>query len=877
MLVAYLHRVGELMTTQQVDYAIVEHGSGNGHAGSEEYTAEDITVMEGLEAVRRRPGMYIGTTGPEGVFHLVREIVDNSVDEAMAGFATLVDITLHSDGSVTVIDDGRGIPVDTHDKTGKSALETVMTTLHAGGKFGGKGYQVSGGLHGVGASVVNALSAWTVVEVRRDGKVHTQRFERGETVTDMSTRPQGSDDIAGDGTKVTWMPDSDIFPEIDYDWEAVSGRLREMAYLNQGLSIRIHSEWHADGLWPHNDITFRFDGGVRSFVRTFNRRRGAVHDNVVYARGDVDEVSVEVAFQYNQSFVENCLSFANVIRTGDGGTHVTGFRSALTRVLNDYAKKNNLLSGGKDGVAVLSGEDVREGLMSVISVKVKEPQFEGQTKGRLGNPEVKGAVEQSVGRSLAEFLEDHPDDARLIIDKASTAARAREAAKKARDLIIRKNAMDGGALPGKLADCSEKDPSRSELYIVEGESAGGSAKQGRDRQFQAILPLRGKILNVEKARPDRMFGHEEIAALITAIGAGMGEEFNPEKLRYHRVIIMTDADVDGAHIRTLLLTFFFRNMPNLIDGGYLYIAQPPLYKATKGRRSSWLYADAELDSWMAERAFTGISIISNDTGDTVVRGKQLGPTVTTLREFRDAFNIAKVLGVPESVFFKMLSDPDYKDLSWRRAPIPMGDVLHDEDADMGDETFDESDESSVNGEYSFEPPIDIPSEQATLQFTKEASGPHPEVVDASVEDDSSDIEIDGYAVTETVYNNPALRRSRALYSDVDHLVGAKSGFKLVRGDDELTSSVSWEDLPEVLEDNADNSGINVQRYKGLGEMNPDQLWDTTMNPQARVMLQVSADDAMAADDIFRTLMGEEVGPRRDFIRANALEVRNLDV
>ena len=641
--------------------------NGNGHAGSADYTADDITVMEGLEAVRKRPGMYIGTTGPEGVFHLVREIVDNSVDEAMAGFASTVDIRIHGDGSVTVVDDGRGIPVDTHDKTGKSALETVMTTLHAGGKFGGKGYQVSGGLHGVGASIVNALSEWTVVEVRRDGYVYSQRFERGVTVNDMSRRQQSPSDLQGNGTKVSWMPDGEVFPEIDYDWDSITGRLREMAYLNQGLAIRLRSDWHQESHWPHNDVTFRFDGGVKSFVRTFNRRRGGIHDSVIYAAGTVDDVSVEVAIQYNQSFVENCLSFANVIRTGDGGTHVTGFRSALTRVLNDYAKKNNLLSAGKDGVATLSGEDVREGLMSVISVKVKDPQFEGQTKGRLGNPEVKGTVEQLVGRQLSEFLEDHPDEARIIIDKASTAARAREAAKKARDLIIRKNAMDGGSLPGKLADCSEKDPSRSELYIVEGESAGGSAKQGRDRQFQAILPLKGKILNVEKARPERMFAHEEIAALITAIGAGMGEEFDSEKLRYHRIIIMTDADIDGAHIRTLLLTFFFRNMRQLIDEGYLYIAQPPLYKASKGRRSNWLYADADLDNWMAERVFNGLAIASDDEDVNVeVKGKRLGSTITQLREFREALDIVKVLGMPEAVFFDLLRDPELQNLTFTR-------------------------------------------------------------------------------------------------------------------------------------------------------------------------------------------------------------------
>lgn len=837
--------------------------NGNGHTGSSEYNAEDITVMEGMEAVRKRPGMYIGTTGPEGVFHLVREIVDNSVDEAMAGFASTVDIHIHADGSVTVIDDGRGIPVDMHDKTGKSALETVMTTLHAGGKFGGKGYQVSGGLHGVGASVVNALAEWTVVEVRRDGNVYSQRFERGLTVSDMVQRPQSTTDLQGTGTKVTWMPDKEIFPEISYDWDGVTGRLREMAYLNQGLRIRLLSDWHEESHWPHNDITFRFDGGVKSFVRTFNRRRGGIHDSVIYAAGTVEDVAVEVAFQYNTSFVENCLSFANVIRTGDGGTHVTGFRSALTRVLNDYAKKNNLLNIGKDGVATLSGEDVREGLMSVISVKVKDPQFEGQTKGRLGNPEVRPAVETLVGRYLTEFLEDHPDEARIIIDKASTAARAREAAKKARDLIIRKNAMDGGSLPGKLADCSEKDPSRSELYIVEGESAGGSAKQGRDRQFQAILPLKGKILNVEKARPERMFAHEEIAALITAIGAGMGEEFDSEKLRYHRIIIMTDADIDGAHIRTLLLTFFFRNMRQLIDEGYLYIAQPPLYKASKGRRSNWLYADADLDNWMAERAFNGLTIESaDDEVSLTVKGKGLGNTVTQLREFREAFDIAKALGVPEEVFFDLLTNPDWQNLSFAedKSPEAAGDL-------DDDDLFDQDNSFQVG---LFNGSVD---ENGT-SFTREVNE-QPLDVD---EDEPAPItfSIHGYELSEDVYNNPAMRRARRIYPDVVDFISA-DGFILKKSDAIVNDDLCWDELPEALEENSDTSGINIQRYKGLGEMNPDQLWDTTMNPGNRLMLRVTAEDAIGADDIFRTLMGEEVGPRRDFIRANALEVKNLDV
>ncbi len=839
------------------------------HAGSEQYTAEDITVMEGLEAVRRRPGMYIGTTGPEGVFHLVREIVDNSVDEAMAGFATTVDILIRSNGSVSVADDGRGIPVDTHDKTGKSALETVMTTLHAGGKFGGKGYQVSGGLHGVGASVVNALSEWTVVEVRRNGKVYTQRFERGITVSEVEVRPQTSQDLVGTGTKVTWMPDRQIFPGIEYDWGGISSRLREMAYLNQGLTIRIRSEWHDEDRWPHNDMTFRFDGGVSSFVRSLNRRRGAAHSKVIYAEGSSDEVSVEIAIQYSKSFVEHCLSFANVIRTGDGGTHVTGFRSALTRVLNDYARKNNLFASGKDAIASLSGDDVREGLVSVISVKVKDPQFEGQTKGRLGNPEVKGVVEQIMGKSLSVFLEDNPDDAAVIIDKATTAARARDAAKKARDLIIRKNAMDGGALPGKLADCTEKEAARSELYIVEGESAGGSAKQGRDRQFQAILPLKGKILNVEKARPERMFAHEEITALITAIGAGIGDDFEHAKLRYHRIIIMTDADVDGAHIRTLLLTFFFRNMPELIQGEYLYIAQPPLYKASRGRKASWLYADAELDEWLAARAFQGISIASIKDEKLVVKGKKLGHLITMLREFRDTVNIIRALGMPDDAIFKMLGDSRWNNLNFNPDPDIGSDSnsIENRKPDQQTLSFEDADNKHQSSLFSDE------DEVKPEAFNREAQWQGPEEREKN---GRITFNIDGYELDEDMYNSPAIQRARRLYPRVSKYT-ATGLFKIQRHENVLNDDVEWHKLPEALEENADNSGINIQRYKGLGEMNADQLWDTTMNPANRVMMRVTSEDAMAADDIFRTLMGEEVGPRRDFIRANALEVKNLDV
>lgn len=804
------------------------------HRGSADYSASDITVMEGLEAVRKRPGMYIGTTGPEGVFQLVREIVDNSVDEAMAGFATRVDVLIHKDGSVTVSDDGRGIPVDVHARTGKSALETVMTVLHAGGKFGGKGYQVSGGLHGVGASVVNALSSWTEVQVRRDGKVHTQRYGQGKTLGTMDTRPQTDEDLPGTGTTVSWMPDGEIFPEITYDWEQISNRFREMAYLNQGLMIHLASEWHQDDLWPRNDITFFFDGGVRSFVRSLNRRRNPVHPTIMYINETVDDIVVEVALQYNETFVENCLSFANVIRTADGGSHVTGFRSALTRVINDFGRKSNVFGSGKEDVASLSGDDVREGLLSVVSVKVKDPQFEGQTKGRLGNPEVKGAVEQVVGRALSEFLEDNPDDARRIIDKSITAARARAAAKKARDLVIRKNAMEGGSLPGKLADCAERDPRKSELYIVEGVSAGGSAKQGRDRQFQAVLPLKGKILNVEKARPEKMLAHEEIAALITATGAGLGEDYDTERLRYHRVIIMTDADVDGAHIRTLLLTFFFRNMPDIIHNGHLYIAQPPLYKASKGRAAQWIYSDAELDLWMAQRVYGDMVVTSKADADIEIKSSKIGPALSAVRDFAETLAITEVLGMPESVFFKLLQDPEYKSLDFRPdEPIQQVGL------------FDETD---------------------TLDSIEEETEP--------VEDRTFDI--DGYVLQRDVYEHPSMARARRLYQHVAEIVDAGE-LTLTKNGQVVADDVPWAELPQALDDNADRSGVNVQRYKGLGEMNPEQLWETTMDPAKRVMLQVKAEDALAADDIFSTLMGEEVEPRRDFIRTHALEVRNLDI
>ena len=640
---------------------------------AEKYTASDIQVLEGMEAVRKRPGMYIGSTDQRGLQHLIYEIVDNSVDEFMAGHCSQVSIHIKDDGTVRVEDDGRGIPVDTHKSTRISAVETVMTTLHAGAKFGGKAYSVSGGLHGVGASVVNALASSLRVEVYRDGNIYHQEFARGKRVTDLASEPLEGEDTDKSGTMISFVPDPEIFETVEYDFNELSQRFKEMAYLNKGMKIHFRSDWHAD-LWPNNELTYYFEGGISSFVRNLNQTRAVLHADPIYLEKQVNGTLVEVALQYNESFTEFVYSFANCINTVDGGTHVTGFRSALTRVLNDYGRKQKLI---KDGEANLSGEAARDGLTAVISVKLTDPQFEGQTKAKLGNPEVRNQVEGVIADGLLIFLEDHPQDSRRIIEKSLTAQRARDAARQARDLIIRKNAMDGGSLPGKLADCSDKNPENCELYLVEGDSAGGTAKMGRDRKFQAILPLRGKILNVEKAREDKMLAHQEIRALVVAMGASLGEDFDLEKLRYHRIIIMTDADVDGAHIRTLLLTFFFRNMHSLITNGHLYIAQPPLYKIAKGKKENWVYSDAERDQVLGE----------------------------------------------------------------------------------------------LNGK----------------------------------------------------------------------------------------------------------SGVSVQRYKGLGEMNAVQLWDTTMNPESRTLLQVTQGDALESDRIFSLLMGDVVEPRRDFIQAHALEVTNLDV
>ena len=636
------------------------------------YSAKDIQVLEGLEAVRVRPGMYIGSTDQRGLHHLIYEILDNCVDEAMAGFCDTVTITISEEGEIALTDNGRGIPVDKHATTGLSALETVMTTLHAGGKFGGGAYNVSGGLHGVGASVVNALSCNVTAEIHREGKIYTQKYNQGISTGKLEVT--GTTEIHG--TTIKFTPDPEIFPNVDFDFDLLTSHFKEIGYLNKGLKIHFTSYWHDKSRKGDIERTYFFDGGIANLVRNMNKNRSYLHEVPFYYQKEVPEAVVEVAVQYNQGYTESVYSFANCINTQEGGTHLTGFRLALTRILNDYARKQGFI---KDEQPNLIGDDVREGLSAVVSVKLTDPQFEGQTKTKLGNAEIRGAVDTIVSEGLVRYLEETPTDAKKIIEKCLTSQKARDAAKKARELVIRKNALDGSSLPGKLADCAERDPGKSELYIVEGESAGGSAKMGRDRQFQAILPLKGKILNVERVlqQPDKILGHDEIRSMIAAIGAGEGEEFDASKVRYHKVIIMTDADVDGSHIRTLILTFFYRRMLPLIENGFLYIAQPPLYKIQAGSDARYAYTESEKES--------------------------------------------------------------------------------------------------------------------------------------------------------------------------------------------------------VLEDFEGKRGLQTQRYKGLGEMNPDQLWETTMDPDTRQMLQVNIDDVLQSVEVFTTLMGEAVAPRKGFIQAHARTVKNLDI
>ena len=796
-----------------------------------EYTAKDIQVLSGLQAIRRRPSMYIGSTDQQGLHHLVYELLDNAVDEAMAGFCTRATVTIQDDGSVKVSDNGRGIPTDIHPVTGRSALETVMTTLHAGAKFGGGAYKVSGGLHGVGASVVNALSSWMSVEVCRGGKVFFQEYQRGVPVADVREIGDGH----RYGTTVTFMPDPQIFDTVEYDFAALRQHFMQVAFLNKGLEVGFVSHKHRDEYGRHQELTYYFEGGLSTFLAHVNRKRTVLQATPFYMLRKVNGIIVECAIQYHDGYNEQVYSFANCIRTVEGGTHLTGFRSAITRVLNDYARKQNLL---KDTQSNLTGDDTKEGLAAIISVKLTDPQFEGQTKTKLGNADAKGLVDSAVGEELSRYLEEHPTEAKRIIEKCSTTQSAREAARKARDLVIRKNALDGGSLPGKLADCSERDPGLCELFIVEGESAGGSAKMGRDRRFQAVLPLRGKILNVEKASADRILSHAEIRALITALGASEGDEFASEKLRYHKIIIMTDADVDGAHIRTLLLTFFYRRMRQLIEDGYLYVAQPPLYRVGRGRSASYKYSEEEKNRWVLETSLRNVEVSSED--DKVrLSGRELASALNPLKVLTAALAELEALGLPQDITKILLKRSD-----------------------------------------SFQIPFaGLGAAQAAQKWFAELSGFKTEV-SHDPESGESYLYIDGVPrkVSVKLLESPLLHRCIDVYPQVKELVEGGS-YTVVHREKEIASNIPWNELATILETAMDNSGITIQRYKGLGEMNPEQLWETTMDPEKRTILQVNMQAAKEAEieETFIRLMGDDVQPRKSFIQAHARNVRNLDV
>jgi DNA gyrase subunit B len=801
-----------------------------------EYGADSIRVLEGLEAVRKRPGMYIGDTAERGLHHLVFEVVDNSVDEALAGFCDRIVVTIHVEGSVTVEDNGRGIPTEIHPTEGVSAAEVVLTKLHAGGKFDKSAYKVSGGLHGVGVSVVNALSEFLEVEIRREQRVFFQRYRRG--VPEAALQEIGQTEVRG--TKVTFKPDPEIFETVDFSFEILSQRLRELAFLNKGLRISIADERE------RRSHEFFFEGGIVSFVEHLSRAKTPIHPDVIYLNGEREGVVTEIAMQWNEGYTESVFSFANSIGTTEGGTHLIGFKSALTRSLNTFAVTGGLLK--KEGES-LQGEDVREGLTAIVTVKVPEPQFEGQTKTKLGNSEVKGLVEALVNDKLAAYLERHPAEAKRIILKGVEAARVREATRKAKELARRKGALDSGNLPGKLADCQERDPSKSEIFIVEGDSAGGSAKQGRDRKNQAILPLRGKILNVEKARFDKMLSSQEIRLLITALGVGIGnEERDLSKLRYHRIIIMTDADVDGSHIRTLLLTFFYRQYREIIEGGHLYVALPPLYQVKRQKKERYLKDDVALEAFLIETG-TERWQLRSASAERAISGAPLHELVRKVNRFERILN---------AVERKRKNRHLVEAVAWTESFQP--ETLRSE-ADL-DRVLGQMDERLKLTAPDLLPMVyelgDDP-EHGGFQViaTSRANGNGTKTI-----------------IDATLLLSPELEELRRLARELG-VIGAPP-FRLHAGDDEGEQAPTLADAVSKLMAHA-RQGLEVKRFKGLGEMNPGQLWQTTMDPEVRVLLQVKIEDAYEADEIFSTLMGDEVEPRRRFIEANALDVRNLDV
>jgi len=792
----------------------------------QKYDATTIQVLEGVEAVRKRPSMYIGDVTHRGLHHLVEEVVDNSIDEALAGYCKNVDVIVHTDNSITVSDDGRGIPVDIHKTEKKPAVEVVLTTLHAGGKFDDKAYRVSGGLHGVGVSVVNALSEWLEVEVKRDGQIHHQRYERGLTKTKLTTI--GS--TKKTGTKVTFKADKQIFSKVEYSFDFLSNRMRELAFLNKEVTINIKDERTG------KENTFKYKGGIVEFVEHLNEKKNPLHKKIIYMQKEKDGIEVEIAMQYNDGYAEQIFCFANNIGNAEGGTHLSGFKTALTRTLNYYAKKEKLVKENDVGI---SGEDMREGLTAVISVKVPQPQFEGQTKTKLGNSEVEGIVASIVNEELGAFLEENPPTARRIIDKVLTAARAREAARKARDLTRRKGALESGGLPGKLADCSEEDAALCELYIVEGDSAGGSAKQGRDRRFQAILPIKGKILNVEKARIDKVLSNEEIRTIIQAMGTGVGsEEFDIAKLRYHKIILMADADVDGSHIRTLLLTFLYRQFPKLIENKHIFIAQPPLYKIKRKNKEMYVENDEQMNGMLLDWGSEDLKLVQA-SGKKEIADKQFRSILDILEQMEE---IAQRL---------------------KRKGININDLLQNKDKKTGALPLYRA---KMNGSEKY-----IYSDKELASLTGGADGKDKELL--------LDEEGAGIKVTEILESHELMELLGELEKkDVDadnYLPEKKPIYNIV--DD--TKEIPVSSLPEVLKyvKEVGKSGMSIQRYKGLGEMNPQQLWDTTMDPAKRTLLEVNLEDAVEADAIFTLLMGDEVEPRREFIEKHAHEVKNLDI
>ena len=827
------------------------------------YDESQITVLEGLEAVRMRPSMYIGDTGERGVHHLVYEVVDNSIDEALAGFCANIQVCIHVDNSVTVTDDGRGIPVGMHELEGKPAVEVVMTMLHAGGKFDHDAYKVSGGLHGVGVSCVNALSEWLEVEVRREGAVHHMRFERGVAVSPLvKLRP-----CAETGTIVTFRPDSDIFGYVEYKWDILAKRLRELAFLNAGVTISLTDERVESG---DRVTSFRYEGGIREFVQHLSQGKQAVSE-VIYLRAARQDVEVECALQYSDGFSENIFSYANNIATIEGGTHLSGFQGALTRTINAYAKTLPALKNEP----AMSGNDVREGLTAVISVKIRDPQFEGQTKTKLGNGDVRGIVESIVNDGLGTYLEEHPQDARSVIEKALLAFRAREAARKARELTRKKTAFDGASLPGKLAVCSEKDPRKCELYIVEGDSAGGSAKQGRDSKFQAVLPLRGKLLNVEKARLDKLLNNHEIQSLIAAIGCGIGaDEFDIDRTRYHRIVIMTDADVDGSHIRTLLLTFFFRQMKPLIETGYVYIAKPPLYKIKRRKREQYVESDDQLDSFLLDLALDEVEI--HRIGDGKLAREQVNDLVDIVRSaLRLASGLARH-GVPPEVYLRK------KRAGTGSFPVALV-TVREPDGEVS-QAFAYTDEEEADvisaAQARLIPAVSGEPEEETgeqVDVTEDETDGAAAAIDAA---EPAPAALHPAIDVATIYEAGPFRELEERLAAYGFTIGQFYDsdtplLELVYGEQRETVNclIGMYDKIKSL----GRHGVQIQRYKGLGEMNPDQLWETTMDPEARKMLRVSMDDAFQAERMFTLLMGDNVAPRREYIERYASTVKDLDI